>query len=179
MKSTPNATPPANSAPAEAQGALAADLALCRRDRRLLVRLREIYDRLQAETDHACPQCRACGMCCHFDRAGHRLMLTTGELALLAASRPPHGHATGPLRCGYQVGSDCSARDRRPLGCRVFFCCPESQPWSTEAYERHHHDIRAAHDELRLPYRYIELTAALAELFAPGHISVDTPRRGS
>ena len=171
----PDATPRANSVPAVGCSDLAADVALCGANERIFKRLRDIYARLDAEVDVAGVECRTCGRCCNFDRADHRLFVSTGELALLASEPLPPGHTPRPLRCGYQVDSRCTARDRRPLGCRVFFCRQGLAHWCAETYEKHHREIRAAHDERRLPYRYVELTAAVAELFSPGDISVDRP----
>jgi len=174
MRSMPDATPRANSTPAGAKSDLAADLALCQADERLFERLRDIYARLEAEIDDAGVDCHACGRCCYFESIDHRLFVSTGELALLVSEPPGPGYMPLPLRCRYQVGPQCTARDRRPLGCRVFFCSQGA--WCAETYEKHHRDIRAAHDERRLPYRYVELTATIAELFSPRDISVDRPR---
>ena len=165
MKSTPEAMPPASNPRPEARSDLQRDLAQCRADPHLMERLRAIYARLQAEIDAAGTQCNACGQCCRFDRVEHRLFVSTAELALLTAVRPPPDGATGDLRCAYQVAADCTARDRRPLGCRVFFCPDQSRSWCAETYEEHHRAVRAAHEPGDLPYRYVELTAALARLF--------------
>jgi len=155
---------------------LAADVALCGADEELLACLREVYARLEADIDSADLECRACGHCCLFDRADHTLFVSTGELALLASQPVRPGCTPRPLRCAYQVDSRCTARDRRPLGCRVFFCSQDRRPRYPETYETLHRAVRAAHQRRKLPYRYVELTAALAELFRRGCISVDSPR---
>src|ERR1035441_8533911 len=43
--------------------------------------VRDIYARLQVEIDHRKPACVASGKCCHFEAYGHRLYVTTLELA--------------------------------------------------------------------------------------------------
>jgi hypothetical protein len=111
--------------------------------------------------------CRACGKCCKFDLTGDRLYVSTGELALLCKVPPPKPGLVRVLRCPYQVGRRCTARDRRPLGCRTFLCQKSSAPPRQEIYETHHRAIRRLHRRCNLPYRYVELTAALAELFPP------------
>ena len=106
--------------------------------------------------------CDACGRCCRFDEAPHRLYVSTGELAILTRCPPPNVPAA--LRCAYQVGPACHARDARPLGCRVYFCRQNDSSLGEALYERQHHRIRGLHDRFALPYRYVELTAALSEL---------------
>ncbi len=83
---------------------------------------------------------------------------------MLAAVRPGAPGPPAPLRCPYQIAGACTARDRRPMGCRVHFCRPPSEQWCEQIYERYHHAIRTLHETHDIPYRYVELTAALAEL---------------
>ena len=143
----PSAPPPASSLAGPARSALA-----------------ELYARLEAEVAEAGASCEACGQCCNFQKAGHRLYVSTAELALLAATGPEG--PCEPLRCPYQIAGACTARHRRPLGCRVHFCRPPSDQWCEQIYERYHHAIGALHETHGIPYRYVELTAALAELLA-------------
>lgn len=46
--------------------------------------LRRIYAHLQAETNRQKPRCDASGACCHFEAYGHRLYISTIELAHFA-----------------------------------------------------------------------------------------------
>lgn len=135
-------------------------------DAEFLAGLREIYSEVDLGASRRSPQCRACGACCKFDLAGHRLYVSTGELALLTASPPPDAPRRPPLRCPYQAGRECRARDRRPLGCRVYFCDADLQPWARGRYERFHEQIRRLHDDSGLPYVYVEITAAAADVLA-------------
>ena len=54
-----------------------------------ILALVDIYARLAAETADAGATCDGCGRCCDFARAGHRLFVSTGELALLIVRPPP------------------------------------------------------------------------------------------
>ena len=102
-------------------------------------------------------------MCCNFDLAGHRLYVSTGELAVLTATTPPGRSTNGSRRCPYQVGPRCAARARRPLGCRTFFCDPGlTEPCQT-VYEAHHAELRRLHERHRIPYAYVELVAAIQQ----------------
>jgi Fe-S-cluster containining protein len=49
--------------------------------------VRGIYGRLQVEIDRRKPVCVASGKCCHFEAYGHRLYVTTLELATFALDR--------------------------------------------------------------------------------------------
>jgi hypothetical protein len=49
----------------------------------------------------------------------------------------------------------------RPFGCRVFFCDPTATQWQQEQYEQFHGKMRKLHDELGVPYFYVEWRAGL------------------
>jgi Fe-S-cluster containining protein len=125
-------------------------------------RLRAVYAQADAEAAKRNLSCRACGGCCRFATAGHRLLASAAELALLLEGSPPACRPE-PGRCPYQQGARCTARERRPLGCRVYFC-DEPSAAAAGRYERHHRQVRRLHAERGLPYAYAELTGALAEL---------------
>lgn len=120
--------------------------------------LRELRNLLsEAQSAVSANDCRACGKCCDFASAGHRLYCSTGELAVLS----PGGADSGaPLRCPFQSGRLCLARDNRPLGCRMYFCSARNE----EVYEVYHAQVRRLHELHGLPYFYVEMTAALAAL---------------
>jgi Fe-S-cluster containining protein len=140
----------------------------------LLERLRRILDEAEAEMAGLADSCEACGQCCDFDARGHKLYVSTGELAVLALHaeifRPRRG------RCSYQQGARCGARAARPLGCRLFYCKFPAGFTDTNAYEDHHRRIRALHREANVPYHYVELTGALAEVSAMG--GLNSPESG-
>jgi hypothetical protein len=100
--------------------------------------------------------CRACGDCCIFEQAEHRLYASTGELTLLTSVPPPQPPAI--LRCAYQRNSVCSARDRRPLGCRIYFCEDTASLFIKTCYEEYHREIGLLHNRHDVPYRYVEVT---------------------
>lgn len=119
---------------------------------------------LLAEVDQALAklpgECNACGACCRFDSAGHRLYVTTAELAYLLAGDEPD--PARPLLCGYQRDSRCVARARRPLGCRVY-CCDGEDVGRLAVYEQFHERLGRLHAEHNVGYHYVELTTALAD----------------
>ena len=142
-----------------------------------LAELKSLYTAVDTEVAAAGATCFGGGGCCRFDRASHRVFLSGGELGLLAERPPQRPEMLRAGRCGYQVGPRCTARARRPLGCRTFFCRGVGPDFSAGLYERTHARIRSLHQRLDLPYAYAELTTAMAELFFPAEKDVDSPFR--
>lgn len=134
-------------------------VATCARDGDFIASLLGVYERVDTAIATRDAACMGGGACCKFDAFGHRLYISAGELAVLTESPPPEPVRRG--HCPYQVGPRCTARQRRPLGCRVFFCDPAAEDWSTVEYERFHAEIRGLHERHCLPYAYVELVAGL------------------
>ncbi len=150
----------AAAAPPDAGEPLAVAVAAARGSPALLAALRALYVRADAEAERLGAPCRACGDCCDFHRAGHRLYVSTGELALLLAAPAAAGAAPG--RCPYQRDRLCTARDRRALGCRLFFCEQRVAAASHAAYEALHAEIRRLHEGHGVVYQYVDLPAGIA-----------------
>ncbi|MCJ7543027.1 MAG: hypothetical protein MUP47_00425 [Phycisphaerae bacterium] len=163
MRSKPDATSPAAEPRGPGAGSLVAAVARCRADEKFLAAIRALYARVDATAPARGWVCKACGACCDFAASAHRLYVSTGELALLTAARPPH--PPGPTRCPYQVDARCTVHPVRALGCRLFFCDARAREAFQQKYETAHREIRRLHDAAGLPYLYAELTAALAQLF--------------
>lgn len=140
------------------------------------------------------PVCVASGRCCRFEEYGHRLYVTAAEMVFFSEiengkleMKKGEGMEKGELRmekdgegrrvslrqffgaesprgCPFQVEGLCTAREARPLGCRLYFCDENAQSWQNEVYEKYHAKLRAVHERFGLPYRYLEWRAALREL---------------
>jgi Fe-S-cluster containining protein len=129
--------------------------------------VRDIYARLQQKIEQRKPFCAASGRCCRFDEYGHRLYVTTIELAaftseLQSLQLPSQSFAPGG--CPFQIGKLCGVHSIRPFGCRIFFCDPTAADWQTEQYEQFHAELKALHQTLSIPYFYVEWRQALAAL---------------
>jgi len=70
--------------------------------------------------------------------------------------------------CPYQVDGACSVHRDRPFACRVFFCQEGSDAWQGERYEAFQSQMKRLHEELGLPYRYMEWREGLADAEAQG-----------
>jgi Fe-S-cluster containining protein len=126
----------------------------------------DLYAEVAGEIDRRRPVCKSSGRCCRFGEFGHRLYVTTMELAAfvhLLGGAAPAGEQGGQV-CPFQVDGLCSVHAIRPFGCRIFFCDPTAGNWQREQYERFHARLRTLHEQLNVPYRYGEWLSAL-ELF--------------
>jgi Fe-S-cluster containining protein len=131
------------------------------------------------------PVCRNRGECCHFSTYGHKLYVTSIELihfvrhALPAWRKPEREPA-----CPYQIEGLCAARSFRPLGCRIFFCDPDTRDWQGPEYERRLIELRQIGTDFVIDYRYIEWLSAIGELTEAlraknlGFAGIDAPAAG-
>ncbi|HHH76167.1 MAG TPA: hypothetical protein ENL03_03995 [Phycisphaerae bacterium] len=143
-----------------------------RQDRAILAELEALYAQVDDQIDQLEPKCMGGGACCKFDLAGHRLYVSTIELALLTTASPCNPEKLGLGRCPYQQGPRCTARRCRPLGCRTFFCQETTTKPCQEIYEGSHEIIRRLHESAQIEYTYIDLISALVALFGFEGVSV-------
>lgn len=125
----------------------------------------DLYQSVQAEIDRRRPLCVISGRCCRFEEFGHRLFVTTLELARLMrdlqADPMQNWDGTG---CPFQRNKLCSVHVIRPFGCRMFFCDATSTQWQNEQYERFHAQLKQLHERFDIPYFYLEWREALRAL---------------
>ncbi len=124
----------------------------------------DLYRDVDAELAGSGQTCTACGRCCDFAAFGHRLYVSTIELALLIHATPVNPAAAAADRCPYQQESQCTARERRALGCRVFSCESAGDEFEHDLYSRYHERIRQLHQQHRVAYFYADLPAAVTTL---------------
>ena len=132
------------------------------------------YAALDATVAGHGPVCTLRGACCRFDEYGHNLFVTTLEAAYFVARDVgvAAGEEHSAVRagtalssgCPYQIGGRCAARDRRPMGCRIFFCDPQSRPWQGPLTEATLGRLRSLHEQLGVPYVYAEWREILESL---------------
>ena len=126
-------------------------------------------DAFYAEADQAIaanrPVCRNRGECCRFAAFGHKLYASSVELVdFVRCARSAWHYPGGASDCPYHVGGLCVARPFRPLGCRIFFCDPETREWQGPEYERRLIELRQIGTDFGVDYRYVEWLSALREL---------------
>jgi hypothetical protein len=118
----------------------------------------ELYQEVDAAVAAAGPVCVASGRCCRFKEYGHTLFLSNLEAEVLLYDAPPYDPETvTPDFCPFQQGNLCTARQPRPLGCRVYYCDPNYQDTCreiTETYLRRLKELAVTHN---VPWQYAPL----------------------
>jgi hypothetical protein len=88
--------------------------------------LRELYDELDRDVASLGPVCAVSGRCCRFLEFGHTLFVSTAEVRYLLELAPAPSRALDQgATCPWQDSrGHCTAREARPLGCRIYHCDP-------------------------------------------------------
>ncbi|WP_422926679.1 hypothetical protein [Singulisphaera sp. PoT] len=143
---------------------------------RLRNSLQALYAEVDAEIARLAPVCKLSGRCCRFVEYDHTLFMSEVEATLLIEDAPP------PVRpldqgatCPWQDHrGHCTARQARPLGCRVYFCDPAYEYKAPELSERFLSDLRRITTELEFDWNYSPLHAHLDQAARDGRF----PSRG-
>lgn len=110
--------------------------------RQAVADLEALYRRVDEETRRLGLACEGCGRCCDFAANDYRLYACRLERALVVSSRGlPRLGPDG--RCSFQKERVCSIHQRRPLGCRLFFCEAAARRMGEELHERFIGELRA------------------------------------
>lgn len=118
--------------------------------------LEALYGELETIVARSQSVCLARGVCCRFEEAGHDLFATALEADFAAHRHPDAPPPAAPGRCPYHVGGRCSARAGRPLGCRTYFCDPQT-----------HDAMQTVHEALLRRIRSIAAEHGYAPKYAP------------
>ncbi|MGE0434301.1 MAG: hypothetical protein AB7K09_19710 [Planctomycetota bacterium] len=133
----------------------------------LLARIDALYAQLGEEVRATGVTCALSGNCCDFEKVDHRLYATGAEIeraaALLAEpARQAAAAELSPALCPFWINRRCTAREARPLGCRIYFCDPAYEAaHAPQLYERYHRLMAALLAEFGVPYRYTAFVDAL------------------
>ena len=106
-----------------------------------------IYAEADAAVAAAGPRCDASGRCCRFTEYGHTLFISHFEAEILLESAPPFARPVSRDGCPFQVGGLCTAREARPLGCRIYFCDPAYESRMSEITEAAVAGLKAVADD--------------------------------
>jgi Fe-S-cluster containining protein len=129
-----------------------------------------IYDALDAEVAGLSPVCSLSGRCCRFQQYDHTLFLSGPEFALLLAeAQTPSRALDDGMTCPWQdARGRCTARQARPLGCRVYFCDPAYEPLAPGLSETYLRRIKQLSEDQDLPWDYAPLHQHLRRAEAEG-----------
>src|SRR5437764_3452918 len=117
----------------------------------------ELYAEVDAAVAAAGPVCVASGRCCRFKEYGHVLFLSGLEADVLLAAAPPYDRPVSADFCPFQKDNLCTAREPRPLGCRVYYCDPAYQETGNRITETFLRRLKTLADEYGLEWRYAPL----------------------
>lgn len=132
--------------------------------------LNSIYAEIATRISQIGPVCEMSGRCCRFDEYGHRLYVTTAELAAFIATarqRPVPADLLArddDAGCRFQHNRLCAVHQIRPLGCRMFYCDPRTEPELQALFEEYHARVKRLHEQFDVPYYYMEWRTALAAI---------------
>jgi Fe-S-cluster containining protein len=113
-----------------------------------------IYDDLAAEIAQAAPVCELSGRCCRFQEYGHTLFISRPEAELLLEQGLPENAVVDESGCPFQINGLCTARERRPLGCRVYYCDPNYAGIGEALSEASIGRLKQLHEETGTPWDY-------------------------
>ena len=147
---------------ADFENQIAAVIAASRRPE-VVDAMRRFYEDADREIAARPATCWNRGECCRFGQFGHRLYVTSLEVCyyLATGDLPP---AITDDTCPHAFEGKCHARDRRPLGCRIFYCDPNAQSWQGSFTEERLGALREMHEQLDVPYVYADWMAILRAL---------------
>lgn len=123
----------------------------------------ELYAEVDREVAAAGPVCVASGRCCRFKEYGHILYLSNLEAEVLLQSAPPYEQPVSPDFCPFQKGNLCTAREPRPLGCRIYYCDPNYQETGNRIMEDSLRRLKELAAQEGLPWLYAPLHHFLNE----------------
>jgi hypothetical protein len=130
-------------------------------------RVLDVYTAVDAAVAAAAPRCDASGQCCRFAEYGHTLFLSHFEAELLLETAPPYTKPVSRDGCPFQVDNLCTARQERPLGCRIYFCDPAYQETGHRITEEAVAKLKQLADESGAGWRYAPLHVFLNEAERP------------
>jgi hypothetical protein len=131
--------------------------------------LRALYEQVDSDVAGLGPVCQLSGRCCRFKEYGHTLFVSSLEVQHLIAGAPePQRPVDEGETCPWQdTRGNCTARDCRPLGCRVYYCDPAYEPSAYGLSERYIARLKALTDKHDLPWNYAPLHCHLEKNAIP------------
>lgn len=126
-------------------------------------RVLDLYAEVDREVAAAGPACVSSGKCCRFKEYGHRLYISGLEAEILLDSAPPFETPVDDAFCPFQKENLCTAREPRPLGCRIYFCDPAYQETANRITESSLSRLKALCQAEGLEWRYASLHVFLNE----------------
>jgi Fe-S-cluster containining protein len=127
--------------------------------------LRELYDEVDREVNALGPVCDLSGRCCRFLEYGHTLFVSSAEAVFLLGLAPtPASPLDEGASCPWQDSrGHCTAREARPLGCRIYHCDPAFQEELHRLSERFIDRLKKLSSKHNIAWNYAPLHRHLHE----------------
>src|SRR5262249_10941577 len=94
---------------------------------------------------------------CRFKEYGHVLFLSNLEADVLLAESPNYEKPVSADFCPFQKDNLCTAREPRPLGCRIYFCDPTYQETGNAITERYLAQLKELAQDNGMEWQYAPL----------------------
>lgn len=117
----------------------------------------ELYRQVDQAVAAAGPICVASGRCCRFKEYGHILFVSNLEADVLLNDAPLYEPPVSGDFCPFQKENLCTAREPRPLACRIFFCDPNYQETGNRLTEEYLRRLKELADANGIEWRYAPL----------------------
>jgi hypothetical protein len=141
-------------------------------------KVKQLYAQVDAAVVSAGPICVSSGKCCRFREYGHTLFLSNLEAEVLLASAPPFKQPVTADFCPFQKENLCTAREPRPLGCRIYFCDPAYQETGQRISENAIGQLKRLAEASGIAWRYAPLHVLLNESAPnPSIMETDIPNK--
>lgn len=122
-----------------------------------------IYQRLEDELIRLNPGCNACGTCCNFVKFDHVLYTSNIETDFVTMHVEVPDFNVSSNGCPFLKDNQCSIRDFRTLGCRIFYCNPNYKEISGDLYEKYYRKIKDLSIKHNIQWKYLPFLDQLAE----------------
>ncbi|KAA0242309.1 hypothetical protein FBQ80_16260 [Candidatus Brocadia sp. AMX2] len=122
-----------------------------------------IYHQLEKELTRLNPGCNRCGTCCDFSAFDHILYASSIEINFITWNVEVPDFNVSDNICPFLKNNQCSIRDFRTLGCRVFYCNPHYKEVLNEVYEKYYQMIKDLSRKYDTQWEYLPFLHKLAE----------------
>lgn len=133
-----------------------------RLDVNLYSELGRIYQLLEKELTQLNPGCNQCGTCCDFSTFDHVLYASSIEINYITQNVEVPDFNVADNVCPFLKDNQCSIRDFRTLGCRVFYCNPQYREVLCDMYEKYYHMIKELSNKYNAQWSYLPFLNYLA-----------------
>ncbi len=121
------------------------------------------YQDLEKELVLLNPKCTTCGTCCKFSTFDHILYTSSIEVDFIVRYVDIPDFDISKNICPFLKNNQCSIRDFRTLGCRVFYCDPHFKETSQSLYEKYYLMIKRLSQKYHTQWKYLPFLNQLNE----------------